>query len=440
MSAISRRELLVGSLAAMSAAALSGCAATTGGANAKTLQFWHLLSGGDGITMQGLIDGINERHSEFIVRPTVLAWGAPYYTKLAMAGAGGRAPELAIMHSARVPGYVPGGLLDPWDQGRLAELGVSQEHFSDRVWENNLVGGELFSVALDAHPFIALYNTDICEAAGVLDSDGQLLRPDNPEDFLEMCREIAGHAPGHALSYGFLGDGPQIWRLFYTLYSQHGAVMDFPQGGTAEVDGDAFIASLELMHQLVDGEITARQGTIDSAIAEFAGQRSGIHFTGVWELPTMQGAGVPVDATMIPPIFGQEAVYADSHSFVLPHQMDPDEEARQMTYTVVSELLKGSFDWAGAGHIPAYLPVTEDPEYAQLMPQAHYAEAADHLVYDPTAWFTGSGSNFVGDVAQIVQGAIVSGEGYEEALEGFLSHVNGILTRPNPANPEERQL
>ncbi|TLP98087.1 extracellular solute-binding protein [Nesterenkonia salmonea] len=433
---VNRRQFLGGSLAAAGALAFTGCA-QTGPANATTVQFWHLLSGGDGITMEGLIDGINAQYSEFFVRPTVLAWGTPYYTKLSMAGAGGRAPELAMMHAARVPGYVPGGLLDPWDLEMLAERGVSEEMFTAPVWESSVVDNQLYSVALDAHPFIALYNRDICEAAGALDSDGHLQRPDSPDDFLEMCREIAAVTGGRALSYGFLGDGNQMWRLFYTLYCQHGVEMSFPQGGTAEFDREAFVSSLEFMHQIADGEIAARQGTIDYAIAEFAGQQTGIHFTGVWELPTMQEAGVPVDATMIPPIFGNEAVYADSHSFVLPHQSEPDDEARGHAYTFVAELLKNSLTWAGAGHIPAYRPVLEDPEYAELLPQANYADAADYLVYDPTAWFTGSGSNFIQDFGQIVGGAIVSGDGYDAAADAFQEHVDAILSRANPANPEE---
>lgn len=440
MTSISRRSLLSGGLGAAAAAALSGCAAATGAPpGARTLQFWHLLAGGDGIAMEELLDGVNAEHPEFHVRPTVLEWGAPYYTKLAMAGAGGRAPDLGVMHSARVPGYAPGGLLDPWDLDRLAEHGITEDQFSEPIWEASLVDGQLYSVALDAHPFITLVNTEICDAAGALNSDGHLIRPDNPEDFLEMCREIAGASDGHALSYGFLGDGVQMWRLFYPLYCQQAPEMEFPQGGQAQFDGDAFVKTLELMHAIADDEINSSQNTIDAAIAEFASGQSGLHFTGVWELPTMQDAGVPVDATMIPPIFGNEAVYADSHSFVLPHQFDPDEELRDYAYTVVAELLRNSFDWAQAGHIPAYLPITEDPEYDQLQPQANYAEAADYLVYDPPAWFTGSGSNFQIDFGQIAGPAITSGTGFDEAAEAFQNYVDDILAQPNPANPEEVQ-
>ena len=433
---LSRRQLFGAGFAGAGALALSGCGRGGGPEGVTTLQFWHPLSGGDGITMSGILDGLNESQDDYYVRPTVLEWGEPYYTKLSMAGAGGRAPELAIMHSARVPGYAPGGLLDPWDVSRLAELGVSEETFSEPVWENSVIDGELWSVPLDAHPFLMFYNTEICEQAGVLDSDGQLIEADSPDRFLEICREIASVTGGRALSYGFLGSGPQLWRLFYTLYTQHGVQMNFPEGGTAEIDDDAFVSALSFMHELTQDEIGSTTANEDSAIAEFSTGSTGLFFSGVWELATMRDAELPVNISMFPALFGTPVTYADSHSFVLPHQSDPDDEARGYCYEVVAKILEGSLDWAEAGHIPAYLPVMDEPGYSELTPQANYANAIDHVVYDPTAWFTGSGSNFINEVGQILQGPIVSGEGFEEAAEQFRSHVNSILDGPNPVDPE----
>src|SRR5699024_3069301 len=92
-------------------AALAGC----GSASADEISFWHLLSGPDGVTMGELLADYMTTEGAGDVTQTVLGWGAPYYTKLAMASAGGRAPDIAVMHSARVPGYAPGGLLDAWD-------------------------------------------------------------------------------------------------------------------------------------------------------------------------------------------------------------------------------------------------------------------------------------------------------------------------------------
>lgn len=434
---LSRRQFLTASSLAAGAALLAGCAPGPAiGDSTQTLQFWHLLSGGDGVTMSSLLDGVNDAQDAYRIRPTVLAWGTPYYTKLAMAGAGGRAPDVAIMHATRVNGWAPGGLLDDWDLDRLAELGVDERTFPAPIWEKGFVGDRLFSVALDAHPFVMMFNTDICDAAGVLDADGRLRETNSPEEFLDQLRTVSGTAEGHALSYGYLGDGAQMWRLFYGLYAQHGLAIELPLGGKAVIDKDAAVESLTLMQTLLDGEIAAAQNDYGSAIAEFATGKSGMLFTGVWELRTMQNAGIPFDAAMIPTLYGTPAVYADSHSFVLPHQTHADEAKRELTYQFVADLLKGSFGWAEAGHIPAFLPVTESPEYAELIPQANYAEAAEHVVYDPAAWFTGSGSSFQEDFGAAVQGVLLSGDDPAAAIDRFEARANTMLAQPNPADPE----
>ena len=433
---VSRRQFL--SLAGMLAgtAALAACSGSAlAGPTARPLQFWHLLSGGDGVTMSGLIDAANGAQNAYAVRPTVLSWGEPYYTKLAMAAAGGRAPDVSVMHASRVVGYAPGGLLDTWDVQRLADLGVEEASFPAAVWEKGFVGDDLYSVALDAHPFILMFNTEICERAGVLDSDGKLRAVSSPDDFLELARAVAAESEGHGLSYGYLGDGAQMWRLFYTLYTQHGSEIELPEGGTAEMDDDAALDSLTFMQQLLDGEIAARENDYQSAVAEFATGRSGLFLTGVWELRSMQQADLPLDATLIPTLFGSPSVYADSHAFTLPHQSAPNPETRDLVYRFVADILKGSFDWAGAGHIPAYLPVTEAPAYADLVPQAHYAEAAEFVRYDPPAWFTGSGSRFQADFGAAVQNVLLSGDDPAAAIARFRSRLDTQLRTPNPANP-----
>lgn len=435
LTGLTRRALLRTGVGALGAAAiggplLSGCAAPGAGAGQR-LDFWHLLSGGDGVKMSALVDAANAASDSYTVKPTVLAWGAPYYTKLAMASAGGRAPDLAIMHSSRVPGYAPGGLLDPWDLDMLAEVGVSQDKFPGPIWDTGFNEGSLYAVALDAHPFIMMVNPDLCEQAGVLGTDGQLAEIDSPEQFLEVAREIQGVSGGHGLSYGYLGDGAQMWRLWYGLYRQQGAELVLT-GPRASYELDAAVTALQFMQSLLDDTICASSSDYANAVAEFASGKSGLFFTGVWELPTMQGAGIPLDARTIPTLYGTPAAYGDSHSFVLPHQDNPDPDARRATYQFVSDLLHSSFSWAEAGHIPAFVPITESPEYRDLLPQAHYADAADILNYDPPAWFSGSGSNFQGYFAEYVQGVLLSGDDPAAGFESFMGRVDTLLTMPNP--------
>lgn len=431
---LGRRQVLLGAGAMLGGAFAAGSLTACEGpaAAAQNVRFWHLLSGGDGIKMQGMIDSANDQNPGFTVTPTVLAWGAPYYTKLAMASAGGRPPELAIMHASRVVGYAPGGLLDPWDLDLLAENGVTEADFAPRIWENSQLNGQVFSIALDSHPFIMMYNTEVADKAGVLGADGLIIPTTSPEEFRDVALEMQKVTGKHGLSYGFLGDGAQMWRLFYTLYRQHGAEMILEQGQTAVVDRDAAISSLEFIRSLLDDTITTSSGDIGTAIAEFAGGGSGMLFTGVWELPTMKTAGIPLGAAPIPTLFGTPAAYADSHAFVLPHQLNVDDTLRREAYKFVADVLKGSLAWAEAGHIPSYQPVIDSPDYAALSPQVNYASAADIINYDPRAYFSGSGSDFQTYFANSIQNVFLGRDEPGAGWDSFEDRLNTLLAKPNP--------
>lgn len=435
MRGVTRREMLIGSLAAFggvaAAGSLAGCSPTAAASGVPELAYWHLLSGGDGIIMAGLVEAANADGDDYHATQTVLAWGAPYYTKLAMASVGGRSPDVAIMHASRVAGYAPGGLLDPWDLDLLGEMGVEESDFLPRIWEKGKLGGDVFSIALDSHPFILMYNLDVADQAGVLGSDGQLAPIDSPDQFLEVARAMQGVTGNHGLSYGYLNDGAQMWRLFYTLYRQHDAEFDL-SGEKTVADKDAAVESLEFIQQLLDGTIATPSGDYGTAVSEFMTGGSGMFFTGVWELPTAIAAGFPFDAQPIPTLYGTPAAYADSHAFTLPHQSSPDETQRRATYQFVADLLKGSFGWAEAGHIPGFQPVVESAEYQDLVPQAHYASAAEVINYDPEAWFTGSGSDFQNYFLETVQSVYLDGADPAAGFDAFVRRVDAQLAKPNP--------
>jgi multiple sugar transport system substrate-binding protein len=197
-------------------------------------------------------------------------------------------------------------------------------------------------------------------------------------------------------------------------------------------DREKALTALEFIRTLLDGTIATPSGDAGTAIAEFAGGKSGAIFTGVWELPTFQEAEVPFDAMPIPTIYGTPASFADSHAFVLPHQSSPDPEKRRKSYEFVADLLKSSLQWAGAGHIPAYKPIVDSPEYAELLPQAHYANAAAQIEYDPVAYFTGSGSDFQTYFAENMQNVFLGRQDAEAGLDAFIAQIDALLAKPNP--------
>jgi len=428
---LSRRSLLSGALAAglLGGGVLSACSGPIAGATSR-LAFWHLMSGGDGIRMDEILSSMAADGAGAAVKQTVLSWGTPYYTKLAMSSAGGRAPDMAIMHLSRLAGYAPGGLLDPWDVSRFEKYGVSADTFAGAIFDRMHVGEDLFAISLDSHAFIRFFNSEIADAAGVLDSDGKLLPTATVDEFIEQAVAMQGVTGDLGLSWGWLGDSSHIWRFFWTLYTQQGASMSV-EDGALQYEPDAFMGALQTMIALISSPAAYRRSDGGFAYSKFTSGDSGQFLTGVWELPGLLDAGIPLDASPIPNLFGTgiDAVWGDSHAFVLPHQNDTDEERREQVYEVISLILKRSLVWSSAGHTPAYLPILDEPGFTDLHPNGSYAETATYLHFDPAMSFAGSGSNWQASFGGELQGALLGSDTPEQAKSNFEAMTADFIRR-----------
>lgn len=190
---LDRRKALAGLGGLVAAGAVgfgaAGCAAPASATAGKTgLRYWHLFGGGDGVNMAALVDAFRKEHPDVDTVATQLQWGTPYYTKLAMVGAGGRAPDVAVLHLARLAGFGPGRLLDPFDLDRLADAGITPDRFPEAVWQRGAVDGKQYAIPLDTHPMVLYYNTEVCRKAGLLDGSGKLRPITGAAEFTDALR------------------------------------------------------------------------------------------------------------------------------------------------------------------------------------------------------------------------------------------------------------
>ncbi len=433
---VSRRAVLRGGLAGAGAllapGALAACGSPVASSDPSSLRVWDPFSGGDGALMDEIIATVSAGPNGFSIDRTILEWGSAYYTKLAMSSAGGRASDVAVAHLSRLAGYAPGGLLDPFDLDTLAEFGVTEEMFTPAIWRRAQYDGTLYAIPLDTHPFIMFYNPDLAEQAGLLDSSGALLPLDSPEALKDAGRALAD-VTGHAgIYFGHVVDNAQNWRQFLGLYAQTGAEFDLPEGGPPRIDRDAAVRVVSFLMELYDGSANPGNLNTESALAGFMGGRGGMLMGGNWELPTLQESGVPLAAAPYPQVFEQPAAYADSHGFVLPRQENLDPERRREAHRYIAEILKQSLTWASAGHIPAYLPVIDQPEYAELKPQSSYASAAEVAVLDPPNWFAGAGSAFQNSMCQPMQAALLGNASAERTVDRMIDELDSLLEQSNP--------
>lgn len=434
MTGLTRRGLLRGAAygagAAATASALSGCGSIAGSVtSADEIRYWNLFTGPDGELMKSLTRDVEKRVPGLKVRTTVLEWGPPYYTKLAMASAGGRSPDVAIMHLTRLAGYAPGGLLDPWDTDLLAEFGLRQDDLNQTLVKRSLYQGAPYAIPLDTHPFVVFFDRDVMDKAGLLTGEGQLVPFESPRHALELMDKLRRSGGKLGPVFGHSGDPAMSWRMFWSLYCQTGATFDLT-GERAEIDEDTAVEVVRFMAELARD---SRTMDVQTAIATFAGGRSPMIFSGEWDMATYQSTlkdrlgGAP-----IPTFYDRPAGAADSHALVLPHQDNPDPERRRRTHQFVAELVRSGLRWAAAGHIPAYTPAVSSAAYARLRPQSEYAGAAKQLALDPPVWFAGSGSDFQTRMSQALDPAI-GGSSPAKAVRTMVSQINTLLAQPNPA-------
>lgn len=431
-SRMTRRRLLATGAAALGAGMLGSC--TTGPTGGQVpVQLWHLFTGGDGGVFQGMIDLVQQENPQVHIDPVVLTWGGPYYTKLTMASVGGRAPDLAVMHLTRIFGYAPGGLLDPWNVDRLAEHGVTQDQFLPELWDRSFVDGHMYALPLDFHAFVQFYNKEICSEAGVLDEGGLLTGIDSPESYLDVAGRVKEITGQQGVSYGYTSDGAQMARMFWGYYHQTGAEVVLRPGERAIFDLDAAVEVIQFVQSWVDDEISVRNQDYGSSVASFSAGRSGMNWNGNWEVQSFLNAGLDLGAIPAPQVFGQPGSFGDCHVFVLPHQATVDEVQRDAAYAVAAGMLKNSLAWTDGGHIPAYAEVLTSPEYLAKHPQADYAAAIENPVFEPQAWFTGSGSSFQGELGVPLQDAWLNSVDAGQTARSMESLLNAMLQTQPPA-------
>jgi multiple sugar transport system substrate-binding protein len=427
---LNRRGFLAGSLA-LGAAGCAGRDLFAG--DGIPLRFWNLFGGGDGVNMLAMLDAFRAANPDVALEAVTLAWGPPYYTKLAMAAAGGRAPDVAIMHLSRLPGYAPAGMLDPFDLDLLAEAGIRPSDFPDAVWQSGQYGDRIYAVPLDTHPFVMYYNVDVCRQAGLLGPDGRLRPLTGTDELIEAFLAAKRVTGAYGVSMETFGPGAvSPWRLFWTLYRQLGGELRL-DGPRLAIDDAKALRALEFMGRLATTGAAVTEVDYLGSVALFANGKAGFHWNGEWEVSSFVTTKTPFSMTRFPSVFnGSAVVEADAHTFVLPRRRDRGGDAERAAYRFIDYMLKNSVTWAKGGHIPAYRPVADSGEYLALEPQSFYRSVAEEVQLDPPAWFSGPGSVLETETGAAFSSVLTGRGSARRALDQAKAALQKLIDTPSP--------
>jgi multiple sugar transport system substrate-binding protein len=427
---LSRRQVLIGGAVLGGAAALG---ITTSGSpfagGSKTVSFWHLFGGGDGERLTEILADIAAENPDSDVRELILPWGNPYYTKLALAAVGGSPPDVAVVHATRLPSFAPAGLLEELTPELLARHDLEAERFLEAPWESGQSGGRQYAIPLDTHPFVLYYNTELVEKAGLLEG-GKLRELDGENALLEACEAVKQETGKTGLVFETRGVTP--WRIFLTLYEQLGGSPIIEGGGTRiGMDDDVAIRALEWMTEPNKRGIGGPDVDYQGSVAFFGNGTAAFALNGEWEVTTYQAMKMKFGMRTVPTIFDRPANQADAHTFVIPRNPGRSPERLDAALAFIGRLVR-KVDWAKGGHVPAYREVFESEEYRKLSPQSDYAEAAERVVFDPLAWYSGSGSNLETNAGSAFKPVIVGAQKPEQGLATFRDYLERVSEKEPP--------
>ncbi len=335
-SPFSRRSLLRGGLAAGGlglAAATAGCGSPLAAGlvgtqlNPGTVTFWNLFGGGDGARLQLMLDEYRKQQgsADSLVAAT-FAWGNPYYTKVSLATLGNKPPDVAVSHLTRATNLAAAGLLEPITDETLALVGLKVEDFTPKAWEAATFDGQSYAIPMDTHPWVLFYNTDVCQKAGLLGSDGKLAKIEGLQAW-EAALTAAKQTTGtYGAATASVGDDSNCWRFVNTLYSQRDGAQPLmsEEGQEITMDDALMVDTLATIQRWTSSGLMPK--VVDTPGAELAlsqGQ-SAFFMNGEWEITTLQSIeGLKFSMAAFPQLYEKPAAHADSHAFVLP-RMDRD--------------------------------------------------------------------------------------------------------------------
>ncbi|GAB3236022.1 extracellular solute-binding protein [Glycomyces halotolerans] len=429
-----RRTLLAGSAAA-AGLGLTGCGSLSASLSEKTLvKQWNLLAGADGAIMTSMHDQFMGEHPDIELQATTFGWGTPFYTRVVMGASGGNAADIATIHVSRLKSLSPDTLMDAIEIDEIVEAGLNPEDFPSDLWEKCFVDDKLYAIPIDTHALVNYYNRTVCEQAGVLNADGTLLETHGVEEYFDLLRAVKDVTG----EYGTSLDTFAGWRQFWAWYRQQDGEWIFHEDDF-ELDDDKALAAIEPMYRMAEEGLCPTFADGAQCAANFENGAAGLVQVGNWEIVRFrafdEAQGLDFSITEMPDFYGNRRTQGDSHAYILPRHNSWDPEVRKATIRYAGWMLQNSFQWgAGAGHTPAYLPVTESSEYQQLQPNAEYSGVVDNVQLDPDVWFAGSAARIYDEVGSVLQQVYALAMTPEDALALIKERTHALLDLPNPVD------
>ncbi len=408
-------------LSAMSASASGGKESAESASGPVEVTFWSLFTGGDGEFFDAMVDEFNRTHPDIVMKTDTVKFDN-YYTKLTTSLAARTAPDVVVVHQSNLLQYVPSGSLYALDD-LLSKVNAPLDDFVEAPLEACRFDGKLYSLPLDVQALIMYYNNDLFGQAGVSSV------PSSYAEVIAAAQAVQEKTGAMGLAVDNTTATYKAYtltRLFISMLEQQGVAILSEDLTKANFNNAAGEKALQALIDMVQSyEVTPTGLDYDGAVTAFKLGKAAMHFNGVWATGTFeQQEGLNFSAVPLPPMMGEPAAWAGSHTLAIPVQKEMDERKLEAAATFILWMTEHGELWAKAGHIPTRISVADKPEFKALPYRKGYVDAAASAIAPPRteAW-----EEVYGSLSDMLEAAVSQNQDVKTALAYMAQKVEGIL-------------
>ena len=349
---------------------------------AVEIDYWSVFTGGDGATMQGMVDAFNASQDEVHVNHTPMT-ADDLYQKIPMTvQTGSGVPDVAVVHIERIPNFVTNEMLYAYDMDLINDAaGIVAENYNQAAWAASDIDGEHYGIPLDVHSYVTYINKDLFDKYDLNEfvADGYITF-DEIRQLGDKAR-AAGYE-GEIFNLGWM----RAQMLGY--YAQEGDGLLSQDGVHPSINNDSMKKAMETMKSLSEDGYTTVKNTDYSS--KFYGGELLVWTEGIWMKAAVVDAGINFE--MFPGVcYAPETCksWTSSHNFVQFADEERTEEEDRAVAKFVNWMGENSLTWANdAGQCPSHLSINNVEEFKD-MPQSFLADPArvDELnIYSYEYW------------------------------------------------------
>ncbi len=325
------------------------------------LEFYHMLTGGDGEYLDEIVENFNKDNDKNIVVTSNILKADEFSQKLAASvAAPDTLPDVVFIGEADIPLYAD-SIFTPIDD-LMENANMSNDDYIESLFDLTKVNGSTYALPIQTFTWTLYYNNEMLESLGYTKSDVENL---DLETMIQMCEEAMAQGDDY---YGVSlsgADSAVFSRLLYTSIYQNGGDYFNPNDDKEILIGAPEV--IEAIDKIKDlGKYTVPKGT--AGRPPFVAGKVLFHFNGVWEISQLNNDEVKEvldwDVVQFPNFFGNSdyGVWAGTHNMAITKAVKDDKE-KEAAMEFIKYVSDNALILSKAGHIPAKKELLETDEF-----------------------------------------------------------------------------